>query len=102
MLAHPTDPTIAPQATAPTASRGMIGWLKRHPLTGYSLLAYTGAWLTLTPIVFSKSGVGALPWDTPFPVFAALFILSGFLGPTLAAFVMTGITTGRTGVRLLL
>jgi membrane protease YdiL (CAAX protease family) len=43
----------------------------------------------------------ALPYATPFPVFATLFILSGFLGSTLAAFVRTGITTGRASVSLL-
>src|SRR5262245_2107211 len=102
MLAHSTDQTISSQVIAPIASRGLRGWLKRHPLTGYFLLAYMGTWVTLAPVVLSKSGVGALPWETPFPVFAALFILSGFLGPTLAAFVMTGVTTGRAGIRLLL
>ena len=76
--------------------------LKRHPLSGYFVLAYLGAWLTLVPVVFSKSGIGLLPYETPFGVFALLFILSGFLGPTLAGVVMTAVQTGKPGVRQLL
>ena len=102
MNAQQLNQTVDQKVETPASSRGLTSWLKRHPLVGYFTLAYAGTWLTLAPVVLSKSGVGALPYETPFPVFAALFILSGFLGPTLAAFVMTGITTGKAGVRLLL
>ena len=102
MYAQQLNQTVDQIVETPASSRGLTSWLKRHPLVGYFTLAYAGTWLTLAPVVLSKSGVGALPYETPFPVFAALFILSGFLGPTLAAFVMTGITTGKAGVRLLL
>ena len=97
-LNETTDPIV--EARAP--SRGLVSWLKRHPLVGYFTLACAGTWLTFAPVVLSRSGVGALPYVTPFPVFAVLFVLAGFLGPTLAAFVMTRITTGKAGVRLLL
>jgi uncharacterized protein len=102
VYAQQLNQTVDSIVETPAPSRGLTSWLKRHPLVGYFTLAYAGTWLTLAPVVLSKSGVGALPYETPFPVFAALFILSGFLGPTLAAFVMTGITTGKAGVRLLL
>jgi hypothetical protein len=102
MYAQQLNQTADPIVEAPAPSRGLVSWLKRHALVGYFTLAYAGTWLTLAPVVLSRSGVGALPYETPFPVFAALFILAGFLGPTLAAFVMTGITTGKAGVRLLL
>lgn len=77
--------------------------LARHPLVGYFVLAYAGTWLTLVPVVFSRSGsLHVLPYPVPFAVFAVLFILSGLLGPTLAAFIMTAVTEGRAGVRGLL
>jgi membrane protease YdiL (CAAX protease family) len=66
------------------------------------MLAYAGTWLTLLPVVLSKNGIGLLPYDVPFAVFAVLFILSGLLGPTLSAIVMTGATEGKAGVRRLL
>jgi membrane protease YdiL (CAAX protease family) len=102
VYAQQLNQTVEPIVETPVPPRGLVSWLKRHPLVGYFTLAYAGTWLTVAPIVLSKSGVGALPYEMPFPVFAALFILSGFLGPTLAAFVMTRITTGKAGVRLLL
>jgi membrane protease YdiL (CAAX protease family) len=102
MSTRQLNQTVDSPEEAPTAPHGLASWLRRHPLVGYFALAYTGTWLAIAPVALSKSGVGALPWETPFPVFAALFILSGFLGPTLAAFVMTGVTTGKAGVRLLL
>src|SRR5215472_4638316 len=76
--------------------------LRKHPISGYFVLAYAGTWTLLLPAVFSRSGVGALPFDMPFAVFAILFILSGLTGPTLAAFIMTGVASGRPGVRALL
>lgn len=44
----------------------------------------------------------ALIPNLPGPVFMALFIVSTFSGPALAAFVVTGMTEGRAGVRELL
>jgi membrane protease YdiL (CAAX protease family) len=76
--------------------------LREHPISGYFALAYAGTWTPLLPAVLSRSGIGALPFDMPFAVFAILFVLSGLTGPTLAAFIMTGVTSGRPGVRALL
>jgi membrane protease YdiL (CAAX protease family) len=76
--------------------------LRRHPISGYFVLAYAGTWTLLLPAVLSRDGLGALPYSLPFALFAILFILSGLAGPTLAAFVMTGVTSGRPGVRALL
>jgi membrane protease YdiL (CAAX protease family) len=75
--------------------------LREHPISGYFVLAYVGTWTLLLPTILSRSGIGALPFDMPFAVFAILFILGGLTGPTLAAFVMTGVTSGRPGVRAL-
>ncbi|HEX5157029.1 MAG TPA: CPBP family intramembrane glutamic endopeptidase [Ktedonobacterales bacterium] len=85
----------------PMSRRGVGSWLRRHPLTGYFALAFLGTWLTLTPVVLSKNGIGLLPYETPTLVFVVLFISSALLGPTLAGFVMTALQTGKPGVRQL-
>jgi membrane protease YdiL (CAAX protease family) len=76
--------------------------LRRHPISGYFVLAYAGTWTLLLPAVLSREGIGALPFHMPFALFAILFILSGLAGPTLSAFIMTGVTEGRPGVRAFL
>jgi membrane protease YdiL (CAAX protease family) len=76
--------------------------LQRHPISGYFVLAYAGTWIVLLPAVLSRNGIGALPFSMPFVLFALLFIASGLAGPTLSAFLMTGATEGRTGVRAFL
>jgi uncharacterized protein len=60
----------------------------------YFVLAYLGTWLTFAPLIFD-------PTLSP-DVFAFLFVLSTFTGPTLAALVVTGLWSGRDGVRRLL
>jgi hypothetical protein len=62
MSAQQLNQTVDSIVEAPTAPHGLASWLRRHPLVGYFALAYTGTWLTLAPVVLSKSGVGALPW----------------------------------------
>lgn len=74
-------------------------WLKRHALVGYFALAFGLSWLGWLPVVLAKNGLGVLPITLPFTLFA---VLTTFGGPTVAAFVMTGVTEGRTGVRTLL
>jgi membrane protease YdiL (CAAX protease family) len=58
----------------------------------------------LLPVVLSsnKSSLGLFPYTVPFIAVALLFILSAFTGPTLAAFMMTGVVSGRSGMRQLL
>ena len=73
--------------------------LRRHPISGYFVLAYAGSWIMELPLVLSRDGIGALPFRMPSILFAVLFILAGLTGPALAAFIMTGLTLGRPGVR---
>src|SRR5215211_3116245 len=71
--------------------------LARHPLTFFFLIAYAGTWLFELPYVLSEYGVGLLPYSSPVLLWTSP--VSIFVGPFLAAFVMTGVTEGRAGVR---
>ena len=76
------------------------GLLTRHPLLLYFILAYAGSWLLALPYIRFGHGAGLLPfrWPVPFVVSAAVI---PFAGPFLAAFIVTGLTEGRAGVRRL-
>jgi hypothetical protein len=74
----------------------------RHPLVSYFLIAYAGMWVVTIPLALSANGVGLLPFGIPD---GSVFFVSAvwvFLGPTLAAFLLTGATEGREGVGRLL
>lgn len=58
-------------------------------------MAYAFSWITLIPYILSVWGI--LP-----KFFSFTFYLNTFLGPTLAAFIMTSITEGKAGVLRLL
>src|SRR5215208_7134944 len=77
------------------------GLLARHPLSFFFLIAFAFSWIAWAPWVLSEEGAGLLPFSSPLlgPVALPIGI---FLGPTLAAFIMTGITEGRAGTRRLL
>jgi membrane protease YdiL (CAAX protease family) len=84
--------------------RGAVreGLLARHPLVFFFLIAYAGSWLLEVPIALSETGTGLLPITIPRPLLALAIAAATFLGPTLSAFIMTGITEGRIGIRRLL
>ncbi len=73
----------------------------RHPLVFYFIIAYAGSWIVVLPYLRFAGGAGVLPvsWPIPFAVSAAL---APFAGPSLAAFIMTGLIEGRAGIRCLL
>jgi hypothetical protein len=84
--------TAAPvQPAAPR--RGIKALLARHPLVSFFVLAYAGTWLTELPYVLSEDGSGLLPYSSPLLIWTSP--LTVFMGPFLAAFVMTGATEGR-------
>jgi membrane protease YdiL (CAAX protease family) len=58
----------------------------------------------LLPVILSsnKSSLGLFPYTVPFIAVALLFLVGAFTGPTLAAFTMTGLVSGRSGMRQLL
>jgi uncharacterized protein len=85
--------TTAP--AQPASSRQ--GLLARHPLLFYVLIAYGGTWIVWLPFLLSADGLGLMSFSSPLP----LIVIGGlgtFTGPALGAFVMTGVTEGRTGV----
>ena len=73
------------------------GLLARHPLVFFFIIAYAGTWLFELPYVLSEYGSGLLPFSSPVLLWTSP--ISIFVGPFLAAFVMTGVTEGRAGVR---
>src|SRR5262245_36150586 len=88
--------TAAPgQPAAPR--RGVKALLARHSLVSFFVLAYVGTWLLELPYVLSEYGAGLLPIRNPLLLWTSP--VSVFMGPFLAAFVMTGATEGRAGVR---
>src|SRR5215212_8949135 len=73
------------------------GLLARHPLVFFFIFAFAGTWLFELPYVLSEYGVGLLPYSSPVLLWTSP--VSVFVGPFLAAFIMTGVTEGRAGVR---
>jgi CAAX protease family protein len=93
--------TAAPvQPAAP--HRGFKVLLVRHPLVSFFVMAYAFSWIVWAPWVLGEDGARLLPsaWTGPL---SGLLLPAGILaGPTLSAFIMTGVTEGRSGVRRLL
>jgi membrane protease YdiL (CAAX protease family) len=92
--------TVTEAAQPSDAARESL--LARHPLVFFFLIAYAGSWLLEVPIALSETGTGLLPFTIPRPLLALAIAAATFLGPTLSAFIMTGITEGRIGIRRLL
>jgi membrane protease YdiL (CAAX protease family) len=76
------------------------GLLARHPLVFFFIFAYAGTWLLEMPYVLSEDGAGLLPFSSPLLIWTNPVTI--FTGPFLAAFIMTGVTEGRAGIRRLL
>ncbi len=77
------------------------GLLARHPMLFFVLIAYGGTWIVWLPFLLSADGLGLMSFGSPLP----LIVIGGlatFTGPAVGAFVMTGVTEGRTGIRRLL
>jgi uncharacterized protein len=90
--------TAAPQPAAVSPLRGL---LIRHPLVSFFTLAYALTWLAWSPWYLSEAGIGLLPFDGE-GISDYLNTVALIVGPTLSAFIMTGATEGREGVRGLL
>ena len=77
-----------------SASKGLIQMMRKYPLFFFFLMAYAFSWIISIPYVLSAWG--RLKGD-----FTFLFILKPFVGPALAAILMTGITEGKGGLKRL-
>lgn len=86
----------------PQARTSHTGPLACHPLVFFFVIAYAGAWLVELPVVLSQTGTGLLPFTIPRPVLALTIAGATFAGPTLSAFIMTGVTQGKPGIHRLL
>ena len=90
--------TTMPQpATASPLRRLLI----RHPLVSFFVMTYALTWLAWSPWYLSEDGIGLLPYGGE-SISDYLNTVALILGPTLSAFIMTGVTEGREGVRRLL
>jgi membrane protease YdiL (CAAX protease family) len=94
-LAPPDEGWIS--AHAPAQHRGLVAFVRSHPLLSYFVLAYTISWIFWLPVALSQSGIGLLPIRIPMTL-----MTGGAFGPIGAAYIMTAITSGRVGVRQLL
>jgi membrane protease YdiL (CAAX protease family) len=65
----------------------------------YFIIAFAGAWLVVLPLLLSKGHLGILPVTLPVAPFV---FIAPFCGPTLGAIVLTGLDSGRPGLRHLL
>jgi membrane protease YdiL (CAAX protease family) len=70
-------------------------WVKKHPLTIYFILAFLITWIAIAPLVLSAQKLWAVSLP---PVWHAL----GALGPIAAAFLVTALAEGKSGVADLL
>ena len=73
--------------------------LSAHPLIWFFVLTYVGSWVCLVPMVLGQDGLGLLPYSVPFALYVALFLAASFLGPTLAALIVTATLDGRPGIK---
>jgi membrane protease YdiL (CAAX protease family) len=65
-------------------------------------MAYAFSWIVWSPWVLGQDGAGVLPIHINPALIGYLNAAAILAGPTLAAFIMTATTEGRTGVRRLL
>ena len=91
--------TAENSAERPDAARE--GLLARYPLVFFFIIAYAGTWLVELPYVRFADGAGLLPFSWPIP-FTVSAVVAPYAGPTLAAFIMAGVTGGRAGIVRLL
>jgi len=90
-----------PQKTTPHS--GIRGLIARNPLLSFFTLAFALSWIAWTPYVLGQNGLGLEP-DFDFPKILGttqvLGVLPGaYLGPILAAFIVTAAAQGRPGLR---
>jgi hypothetical protein len=97
--------TTITATSQPAALSPLKRLITRHPLTAFFVIAFAGTWIALLPLVLAQNGLGLLPYTFPklyYPPSYWFAILGALLGPTLASFTVTAITTGKAGVRQLL
>ena len=74
--------------------KGISAFIRTHPLIAYFVLAYAGMWIVISPLVMDSIGLFKLP-DVASLIF---FFLSSLSGPTVAAYIVTGVLEGKPGM----
>jgi membrane protease YdiL (CAAX protease family) len=74
-------------------------WMRGHPLMAYFSIAFAGTWLLDLPMLLGQDGLGLFPYSVPMVLYAILFILGAYTGPTLAAYLVTNAVDGKDGMR---
>jgi membrane protease YdiL (CAAX protease family) len=78
--------------------KSFSAFIRKHPLVSYFILAYGVMWLVISPMVIDALGL----FKVPDAVSLLSYILSSLLGPTVAAFWVTGVLEGKAGMSRLL
>lgn len=81
---------------------GLRGFIRRRPLISFFLLANLLSWAAWLPYILSATGLGVL--DFTFPSLLGSTQVAGvlpgaYLGPIVAAFIVTVVADGKEGVR---
>src|SRR5215470_353734 len=96
-----TMTTPSPETASP-----LTRLIRRHPLIAFFVIVFAGEWIVTLPLVLARNGLDLLPYTIPdvgpYPVSYYFATLGAIAGPTLAAFTVTAITTGKAGVWQLL
>ncbi len=93
------QPIQAVAPASPVRPSALKGWISRHPVLAYLILAYAISWTIFLVPLLSRQGIGVLAFDAPpVEVFILLVSVAGLAG---SAFVVTAIVDGRPGVRAL-
>jgi membrane protease YdiL (CAAX protease family) len=83
--------TSIPSSQSTPAVRGLRKVVRQHPLFFFFLMSYAFSWIILIPYMLSV-------WAILKGNFGFLYILKPFVGPTLAAIILTRITEGKEGL----
>jgi len=80
------------ESNQPTpTSRNLQQLMREHPLFFFFFIAYAGTWIIFIPYVLAE-------WGLLHGNFTLVFVLKPFMGPFLAAFIMTGVLEGKAGI----
>lgn len=92
----------SPPSAEQSAQTGLRGVIRRSPLISFFVLANLMSWVAWVPYILSATGLGVLDFTFPSLLGSTqlLGVLPGaYLGPILAAFIVTSVADGREGVR---
>jgi CAAX protease family protein len=83
----------------PTLFASLKLLIVRHPFIAFFTIAYAATWLLNLPMLLGRDGFGLLPYNVPLVLYAILFLLPTYAGPTLGAILVTAALEGKAGVR---